>query len=101
MAVVAVLLVAAIGGGYVWLHSYEPRKGTFCTPALPIREVDGRTVAIQEQDPGGTDCAVGRTTPGMATLGKDCKVRAPNGAVVDTVKSSRKDGTCGFESPAP
>ena len=73
---------------------------SFCHPALPIRELNGRTVALQT-DGTGTVCEVGETVGGMETLGTDCKVRAPDGSVVEFVQSSREDGTCGSDSPTP
>lgn len=71
----------------------------FCHPAMPIRDLDGRTVAVQDVEADGEVCEIGGTNQGTDTLGIDCKVRAPDGTVLDTVISSRDDGTCGSDSP--
>lgn len=100
VGLLAVLLLAAIAGGLVLKRADQPEEAKFCNAALSIREIGGRTLAIQDTDPDGTVCEVGETTPGMETLGTDCKVRSPDGTVIDTLTSSRADDTCGQDSPA-
>lgn len=100
--VLSVLLCASVAGGFALHRTNEPDTSKFCEPALPIRVIDGRTLAVQTDDPDGTShCDVGETTPGMETLGTDCKVRSPDGSVVDAVTASRADGKCGLDSPGP
>ena len=92
--ILVALLIIAIAGGVSLMASREPRKGKFCTPSLPIQEVNGKTVAVQTHGSHGGVCAVPGTNPGMDTLGFDCRVRGPDGKVLTTVKPSHADGTC-------
>jgi hypothetical protein len=97
----AALLGASIAGGVVLHRPDQPAAPKFCQASLPIREIEGRTVAIQDKDPDGSECDLAPTNDGMATLGLDCKIRASDGTVLATLKSTRTDGACGTDSPAP
>lgn len=79
----------------------QANEPTFCNAALPIRVIDGKTLAVQIADTTGSGCGTADTTPGMETLGTDCRVRSEDGTVIETMTSSRADGTCGSDSPAP
>lgn len=100
-ATLAALLCGSIVGGMVLQRSGQPNTPKFCDASLPLREISGRTVAVQDKDPHGTTCDGDQTTPGMDTLGIDCNVRSPDGSVLETVASTRQDGTCGTARPAP
>lgn len=101
VGILALLLCVAVATGFVRYRTDQPQTTRFCTASLPMREIDGRMVAVQDKDPNGTKCDLDQMGYGMATLGIDCKVRLPDGTVLDTLRSSREDGTCGFDSPAP
>ena len=89
-----ILLVIAVAGGVYLRVSRQSTGATFCESGMPIRFIDGKTVAVQVRGSGAPNCAVPETNPGWDTLGLDCKVRAPDGKVLETVKPSQVDGTC-------
>lgn len=94
VGLVVALLIVVVAGGVYFGMSRAPRKCTFCQPAIPIQHVNGKTVALQSRGTGGGPCEVPKTNPGTNTLGLDCKVRDPNGKVLETVTSTRDHDTC-------
>ena len=88
------LLVIAVAGGFFLRESRDSGKATFCKTSLPIEQIDGKTVAVQVRHPGSGFCTVPKTNLGQDTLDLDCKLRAPDGEVVATVKPSGNHNTC-------
>lgn len=99
VGVLVVLLVGVIAGGVIFKAHRSSQTQKFCNASLPFRTLDGEHVAYQDRDLLGPGCDGAAVNAGMDTLGMDCKVRSPGGSVVKTVKSSRADGTCGWNSP--
>ncbi len=91
--VVAILAIALTGWAVVRV-TQNPRQGTFCHPAMPIRSVHGKSVALETRGSDGGPCATPRTNPGVDTLGTDCKIRDPHGKVLETVTSTGNPDTC-------
>lgn len=96
----ALLLVAAIGGGWFVTRSRaaEPK---FCQASLAIVEIDGQSVAFQDQTGPHEDerCDFQETEDAYPVLGFDCKVREPDGEVTAELVPNRSDGTCGLPEP--
>lgn len=105
-ALLALALLAVIGVGAVKTLADREPEARFCTAGLAIRDVGGRTVQLQDQGPPGADGCdnddVASGNPAAASLpvevlGFDCRIRDQSGAVVETIKPNRSDGTCGQE----
>lgn len=95
VGILVTILVIAIAGGVFLIVTRGPRKGTFCNPSLPIRSINGKTVALETRGSDGGQCEVPKTNLGMDTLGSDCKIRDPDGKVVATVKPGSGHGARG------
>ncbi|HET8930762.1 MAG TPA: hypothetical protein VFN21_08915 [Acidimicrobiales bacterium] len=87
------MLAVALMGGYFLLQGRGSAEPSFCHPAMPIRVIGDRTVALETEGTSGGTCPVPRTNEGMETLGTDCKVRDEHGNVVATV-TTLGNGTC-------
>ena len=91
---VTVLLIALAGGIFYVSTHRSGTTGHLCQTSLPIRHVGDRTVAVETKATDGGTCRVGKTNVGIDTLGLDCKVRSPNGKVVETLVAPGEDATC-------
>lgn len=86
-------------GFAVWALNQEGTE-TFCTLGLPIYEHDGARGTLEDNGEPGRDGCDGPDHNSLGiTLGFDCKVRSPEGEVVDEVEPNRADGTCGLPGP--
>jgi len=98
--VLAVAVLAVATGGSVTYLATRPGEPVFCTTGGVIFPLDGQEVWPEDQgDPGRGDCDGEKVMARAATLGFDCKLRGPGGAVVDTLEPNRADGTCGQPDP--
>ena len=97
---VSVLVVVAAAGAWLWAAS-KGSESHFCQASLAIVEIDGRTVAPQDQTGPGEDeaCDFDETESAYPVLGFDCKVREPDGEVTAELVPNRSDGTCGLPDP--
>lgn len=91
---VTVLVIALVGGIFYVSTHRNGVEAHVCHPALPIRMVGDRTVAVETKPTEGGPCPIDKTNRKMDTLGLDCKVRAPNGKVIETVPRSGADNSC-------
>lgn len=94
------LLVVAAAGTWIFTSSRHG-EARFCQASLAIVEIDGRTVAPQDQTGPNEDehCDFDQTEDAYPVLGFDCKVREPDGEVTVELVPNRSDGTCGLPGP--
>ncbi len=95
-----VLLVVAVAAGWI-VTSSRLEEPLFCQASLAIVEIDGRSVAPQDQTGPNEDerCDFQQTEDAYPVLGFDCKVREPDGEVTVELVPNRSDGTCGLPGP--
>jgi hypothetical protein len=96
---VSLLIMVAGLGAFAW--SNRAQESHFCKASLAMFEIDGRSVAPQDQTGIGDDpwCDFDETEDPYPVLGFDCRIRQPDGEVTDELVPNRADGTCGLPDP--
>ncbi|MCU1369317.1 MAG: hypothetical protein JWO77_511 [Ilumatobacteraceae bacterium] len=95
------VLVVVIGAVGLFAWSSRAQESHFCQASLAIVEIDGRSVAPQDQTGPTEDpwCDFDQTEDAYPVLGFDCRIRQPDGEVIAKLVPNRHDGTCGLPDP--